>query len=212
MERGQPSALASPEVTDLLCEFLEVAVHLLLSIRKVYPAEIFERRRHFNVPVQWIRHPELRDYIHSALTGLHSWIQQGSVKKVAVVFFDSKQTPVEKFVFKLNVNQNFAAALPVNDIEYSLRTFLIKLSVSEPLLRPLPQDCTFEIVAYSKLLPGDASDKGRLWISADSKQWQQPAEITPIKSMRSDPLDIQLYVEHPSAVEQTPDEQPRLEI
>lgn len=64
---------------------------------------------------------------------------QGIVEKVAVVFFDSNQTPVERFVFKLNVNQNFAASLPVNDIEYSLRTFLIKLSVSEPLLRPLPQ-------------------------------------------------------------------------
>ncbi|BBN01823.1 mitotic spindle assembly checkpoint protein MAD2B [Marchantia polymorpha subsp. ruderalis] len=140
MERGQASAIASPgEVTDLLCEFLEVAVTLLLSIRKLYPAEIFERRRHLNVPVQWIRHAELRDHIHSALTSLHSWIQQGIVEKVAVVFFDSNQTPVERFVFKLNVNQNFAASLPVNDIEYSLRTFLIKLSVSEPLLRPLPQ-------------------------------------------------------------------------
>lgn len=72
-------------------------------------------------------------------------------------------------------------------------------------------DCTFEIIAYSKLLPGDASDKGRLWISADSKQWQEPAEITPIKSMTSDALDVELYVEHPSAVDQTPDQQLRLE-
>jgi len=39
-------------------------------------AAIFERRRHFNVPVQWARHPDLREYIHSAVTNLQAWIQQ----------------------------------------------------------------------------------------------------------------------------------------
>ncbi|KAL2642211.1 hypothetical protein R1flu_009798 [Riccia fluitans] len=208
MERGQTSAIASPgEVTDLLCEFLEVAIHLLLSLRNIYPAEIFERRRHFNVPVQWIRHQDLRDYVHSALSSLHSWIQQGTVEKVAVVFMDKKRMAVERFIFKLNVNQNFASAMPVNDLEYALRTFLIKLSVSHSLFRPLPADCSFEIVAYSKLLPGDATDKGRLWIPADCSQWQQPPEITPVKSVRSELLDVQLYIEHPSAAEQSPSDQ-----
>jgi mitotic spindle assembly checkpoint protein MAD2B len=42
-------------------------------------AEIFERRRHFNVPVQWARHPDLREYIHSAVTNLQPWIQQVSI-------------------------------------------------------------------------------------------------------------------------------------
>ena len=37
---------------DLVCEFLEVAFHLILYIREVYPAVIFERRKKYNVPVQ----------------------------------------------------------------------------------------------------------------------------------------------------------------
>lgn len=39
-------------------------------------AAIFERRRYFNVPVQWARHPDLREYIHSAVSNLQTWIQQ----------------------------------------------------------------------------------------------------------------------------------------
>ena len=36
----------------VLCEFLEVAFHLVLYMREVYPAVVFERRKKYNVPVQ----------------------------------------------------------------------------------------------------------------------------------------------------------------
>ena len=36
----------------VLCEFLEVAFHLILYVREVYPAVVFERRKKYNVPVQ----------------------------------------------------------------------------------------------------------------------------------------------------------------
>lgn len=36
----------------VLCEFLEVAFHLILYIREVYPAVVFERRKKYSVPVQ----------------------------------------------------------------------------------------------------------------------------------------------------------------
>lgn len=36
----------------VLCEFLEVAFHLILYVREVYPPVVFERRKKYNVPVQ----------------------------------------------------------------------------------------------------------------------------------------------------------------
>lgn len=36
----------------VVCEFLEVAFHLILYVREVYPAMVFERRKKYNVPVQ----------------------------------------------------------------------------------------------------------------------------------------------------------------
>uniref|UniRef100_A0A8V8TMF5 Mitotic arrest deficient 2 like 2 n=1 Tax=Homo sapiens TaxID=9606 RepID=A0A8V8TMF5_HUMAN len=32
-------------VADVLCEFLEVAVHLILYVREVYPVGIFQKRK-----------------------------------------------------------------------------------------------------------------------------------------------------------------------
>ena len=40
----------------VLCEFLEVAFHLVLYVREVYPAVVFERRKKYNVPVQVSEH------------------------------------------------------------------------------------------------------------------------------------------------------------
>lgn len=37
---------------DILCEFLEVAIHLILYVREVYPSGIFQKRKKYNVPVQ----------------------------------------------------------------------------------------------------------------------------------------------------------------
>lgn len=48
---------------DLLADFLEVAVHLILYARNVYPPTIFERKKKYDVPVRLSRHPELNKYI-----------------------------------------------------------------------------------------------------------------------------------------------------
>lgn len=197
MDRNQQAPL--DEATSLLGEFLEVAITLLLSVRGVYPPEIFERRRYLNVPVQWVRHPELREYINSAIRNALPWIQQGIVEKLAVVFMDQDYKPLEKFTFELRLNRDFSGNFPAVEIEYALRAFFLKISVSEPLMQPLPPESTWEILLFSKQLPGDAKGKGHFWVPAETKLWDQPPSITPIKSMNSKPLDVQLYIEHPSA-------------
>ncbi|KAL3577239.1 hypothetical protein D5086_022522 [Populus alba] len=51
----------------------------------------------------------------------------------------------------------------------------------------------WEITAYDS-----ASKDAELWIPTDTEQRQQPPLMTPIKSMSSEPLSAQLYLEHPS--------------
>jgi hypothetical protein len=46
-------------------------------------------------------------------------------------------------------------------------------------------------------LSRDAIKKEQFWIPSEHKGWQQPFTITPIKSMQSELLDMQLFVEHP---------------
>lgn len=59
--------------------------------------------------------------------------------RVAVIFFDDGDVPIERFVFKLNVNQSYNSKVEEADLEFSLRSFLVKLPVSEPLTKVLPR-------------------------------------------------------------------------
>lgn len=191
------------DITLILVEFLEVAITSIVYLKGVYPNGAFERRRYLNVVVHKARHPQLNEYIHSAVNGLLPFILKGLVERVAVIFYDSDDIPIERFVFKLKVNLSYGTTVEQADLEFSLRSFLIKLPVSEPLTKVLPRNCRWEITSYFRSLPEASTSKDAdMWIPTDTMQWQQPPIIVPIKSMSSEPMVLQLYLEHPSLHEQ----------
>ncbi|CAN8312322.1 unnamed protein product [Cochlearia groenlandica] len=195
----------SGEVVRTLVEFLEVAITMIVFLKGFYPSGAFERRRYMNVVVQRAIHPSLRDYIHSASTGLLPFIEKGLVERVAVIFSTKDNVPVERFIFKLAINQSCAAFVEDGQLEFALRAFLVKLSVSKSLIKPLPQNCVWEVTTYLRSLPEVGSSKeGEVWIPTDTKQWQKLPVITPVKSLDSEPLCLQLYLEHPSMSEPKP--------
>ncbi|GAB4854761.1 DNA polymerase zeta processivity subunit [Ancistrocladus abbreviatus] len=190
------------ETARVLLEFLEVAITSIVFLKGLYPSGAFERRRYMNLLVHKAAHPELREYIHSAVSGLYPFIEKGLVERVAVIFFNSDGIPLERFIFKIQVNQSYGSQVEEAQLEFSLRSFLVKLSVSQTLTKVLPSDCRWEITAYFRALPDTTTIKNvELWIPTDTKQWQQPPLLTPIKSMSSEPLGLQLYLEHPSESE-----------
>ncbi|EEE55135.1 DNA polymerase zeta processivity subunit isoform X2 [Oryza sativa Japonica Group] len=189
------------QIAQVIVDFLEVAVSCVVFLKGFYPPRAFERRRYMNVVVQKAVHPQLAGYIHSATSGLLPFIQKGLVERVVVIFYDKAHVPVEKFVFKLAVNQSYGSKIEEASLEFALRAFLIKLAVAEPLTRTLPSDGSWEIAAYFRSLPPDGEKEAQLWIPTDTKQWMQPPQITPIKSMSCDPVKMQLYLEQPSRTE-----------
>ncbi|XP_042502674.1 DNA polymerase zeta processivity subunit [Macadamia integrifolia] len=192
------------ETARILVELLEVAINSIVFLKGIYPSGAFERRRYMSAVVHRARHPQLRDYIHSAVTGLRPFIEKGLVDRVAVVFFNSDNVPIERFLFRLMVNQSYRFRVEAADLEFSLRSFLMKLSVSESLTKVLPRGCNWEITAYFRTLPEARTSKEELWVPTDTDQWQQPPLITPIKSMKCESLSVQLYLEHPSVSEPKP--------
>lgn len=61
------------------------------------------------------------------------------MERVTVIFFNNENIPVERFIFKLNVNQSYGSKVEDTNLEFTLRSFLIKLSVAEPLTKVLPR-------------------------------------------------------------------------
>ncbi|KAK9072206.1 hypothetical protein SSX86_008638 [Deinandra increscens subsp. villosa] len=186
------------EASLFLIEFLEVAITSIVFLKGIYPIGAFERRRYMNLVVHSARHPKLHRYIHDSLIELVSYFQQGMVERVAVIFFNAAKIPIEKFMFKINMNRSHGAIMEDGALESSLRAFLIKLSQSEPLSKTSSQEWKWEIAAYFRSLPSDNGDR---WIRTQALQWQQPPLITPIKSMKADPFSVQLYIEHPDLLE-----------
>lgn len=189
----------------VLCEFLEVAFHLILYIREVYPAVVFERRKKYNVPVQMCCHPDLNQYILDVLQMVKPLLEKGEVERIAMVISNKKFQPVERFVFEIGSPEESSAALSDDNFllhtEKSLRGFLLKINTCDALLEPIPQGCTFSILVYTKessflKLQENRKAQEFPWVQADEENiLMKESTLVPLKSSTTGILKMQLFVE-----------------
>ncbi|KAF6109979.1 mitotic arrest deficient 2 like 2 [Phyllostomus discolor] len=139
-------------VADVLCEFLEVAVHLILYVREVYPVGIFQKRKKYNVPVQMSCHPELNQYIQDTLHCVKPLLEKNDVEKVVVVILDKEHRPVEKFVFEITQPPllSISSDSLLSHVEQLLRAFILKISVCDAVLDHNPPGCTFTVLVHTR--------------------------------------------------------------
>eukprot|EP00061_Rhincodon_typus_P015387 g43028.t1 len=103
-------------VADVLCEFLEVAIHMILYVREVYPVGIFQKRKKYNVPVQ------------------------NEVDRMVVVILDKEHHPVERFVFEISQPPLLSVSSDtlLSRVEQLLRASILKISVCDAILDSNP--------------------------------------------------------------------------
>ena len=53
-----------------------MAIHTILYVRQIYPADLFVRRKKYNMPVFQSRHPALNDYISGAVNAIGDELAQ----------------------------------------------------------------------------------------------------------------------------------------
>ncbi|KAF7793389.1 hypothetical protein EIP86_004501 [Pleurotus ostreatoroseus] len=140
-----------------ITEFIEAAVHTILYVRQIYPAELFVRRKKFNTPVFQSRHPTLNEYISEAVKAVGDELENGNVDKVVVVIKDKDDGPLERFVFAVenmiqveafNKDTSVEGAMTPAVLGQYFRSFLVKLCMIETQLGHLclGDDVTFAIV------------------------------------------------------------------
>ncbi|XP_046854215.1 mitotic spindle assembly checkpoint protein MAD2B-like [Xenia sp. Carnegie-2017] len=193
------------DASDILCEFLEVAVHFILYMREVYPAGIFEKRMKYNVAVQMSCHPELNQYIQNVLYSIKPCLEKGEVEKFAVAIIDKELHPLERFVFEIKSGYDFVSLRKEDPcffkIESTLRAFLLKIGVCDAMLQPNPSDCRFSIMVYTKQsseMKIEESDDTQAfaWINVEKNEAEMESPwIIPLKSNSSQFFKMQLFVE-----------------
>ncbi|KAI8812601.1 DNA-binding protein [Cladochytrium replicatum] len=186
---------------DALVEFLEVAIHLILYLRNVYPAAWFDRAMKYKIPVWQSSHPGLKKYIQDILKNLRPDLEKGVVRLVyCVVVDDATKTPVEKFTFQMksllksateDVKRATLTSINSGDIEQHLKTFLLKLNTCEALLAPNPPAMDIEDTVEPSTLAAGGGD----WIPADDEARVPNASMVPLKSIDTGVFKMQLFVE-----------------
>jgi len=141
-----------------ITEFIEVAIHTILYVRQVYPADLFVRRKKYETPVYQSRHPGLNEYIAGAIKAIGDELVLGNVEKVVVVIKDKDEVALERFIFSIqtmiavesfNRDTSVEGAMATAALGQYFRSFMVKLGMIESQLAELPRDGgdnTFAIV------------------------------------------------------------------
>ncbi|KAG2149567.1 DNA-binding protein [Suillus cothurnatus] len=126
-----------------ITEFIEVAIHTILYVRQIYPADLFVRRKKYDTPVFQSRHPALNEYISGTVKAVSDELVLGNVDKVVVVIKDRNQFTLERFIFSVqnmieiesyNKDTSVQDAMSSAQLGQYFRSFLIKLNMIESQL------------------------------------------------------------------------------
>jgi len=192
---------------------VEVAIHTILYVRQIYPADLFIRRKKYDTPVFQSRHPALNEYISGAVKAIGEELVLGNVDKVVVVIKDKKQVALERFMFSI---QNMIQVEPFNkdtSVEDAMsstllgqyfRSFLVKLSMIESQVGQmyLGDDVSFAIVLELKddISPSVTHNKDPPpWIPADAQHTttgaSEKAELHMIRAVNTGIINLSLAVQ-----------------
>lgn len=185
----------SEAVANLLCEFLEVAFHYILYVRGIYSSLLFEKARKYNTSVQVCRHPELNQYIKQILDGLSPLIEKNEIQKVLLTVVDKDRQTVEVFNFSIQNNgsgchsDSLCGSKFLVELESQFRSFLLKISECDSVLQQLPSECSFMIMAVTRLPAATTLEYTRTgqefpWVILDEQETSRVnSTVVPIKSM-----------------------------
>ncbi|XP_063984556.1 mitotic spindle assembly checkpoint protein MAD2B isoform X2 [Diachasmimorpha longicaudata] len=191
--------------TDILLEYLEVAFHGILYHRKIYPAEIFSRKKIYGVGIWVSDHPEVNEYLKNILEAIREALTADitSIKRLNFVLVDSEDILMEKYVFDLVKIQIDTPEIDPYFLrtEESLRTVCLKLSMMESYLKPLPENCQFfiELESHEAALVGLSENpkcEDFPWIvrNDDWNETSGKTSLLPIYTVKTEHLGVQLFV------------------
>lgn len=198
-----------------ITEFIEVAIHTILYVRQIYPADLFVRRKKYDTPVFQSRHPALNEYISGAVKAISDELVLGNVDKVVVVIKGRNQVALERFIFSVQnmiVVESYNKDTSVQDAMSSaklgqyFRSFLIKLNMIESQLGLLElstgDEASFAIVLELKenTVPSDSKDnEPPPWVPADRQHTtsgvSEEAQLHLLRAVDTGIINISLAVQ-----------------
>ncbi|RDB28401.1 DNA polymerase zeta processivity subunit [Hypsizygus marmoreus] len=196
-----------------ITEFIEVAIHTILYVRQIYPADLFIRRKKYDTPVFQSRHPVLNEYISGAVKAIGEELVQGHVDKVVVVIKDKEQVALERFIFSVenmieveafNKDTSVEEAMTAATLGQYFRAFLVKLTMVESQLGQMymGSEVSFAIVLElkdNKVPSAPRPTEPAPWIPANAQDTtpgaEADAETLMIRAVNTGVINLSLAVQ-----------------
>lgn len=198
-----------------MTEFIEVAIHTILYVRQIYPADLFVRRKKYDTPVFQSRHPALNEYISGTVKAVSDELVLGNVDKVVVVIKDRNQVALERFIFSVqnmievesyNKDTSVQDAMSSAKLGQYFRSFLIKLNMIESQLGvlelPPGDEASFAVVLELKentVPSASKDDEPPPWVPADRQHTtsgvSEEAQLHVLRAVDTGIINISLAVQ-----------------
>lgn len=125
--------------------FLETFIHSILYSRSIYPQNIFEKKKYFNIIVPQSRHPEINDYIKKVLKNSENLLKTNQLKNFLILIEDGNRNIIEDYVIKVEFLEGFSRREAEEDetvfkeLEEEYQSILLKTAMLDVQLKPLPE-------------------------------------------------------------------------
>ncbi|TFK94391.1 DNA-binding protein [Polyporus arcularius HHB13444] len=209
---AEQASLTFNQAVRGVAEFIEVAIHTILYVRQVYPAELFVRRRKYDTPVFQSRHPALNEYVAGAVRAITDELALGTLDKVVMVIKTADEKPLERFIFAVrstleveayNKDTSVEGAISVASLGQYFRSFLVKLTMIEAQLGHMYlDDLSFAIIIELQDDKAPSAMNGKdppPWIPAISQQTTfgvaDAAELHMVRAVDTGIINLSLAVQ-----------------
>jgi len=176
-------------------EFFGYAINSILFQRAIYPEEMFEPKKEYNLQIMVTKDKTLQEYLNKILLQMQQWLLTGDIQKLVLVIASIDDgTPLERWVFNVETDQTKTinsssrgkpkvAQKSVKEIRNEIRGIIRQITSSVTFLPLLEVPCSFEVLVYT-----DKECKvPKLW------QESAPKLITNSESVRLRSFDTKIH-------------------
>lgn len=195
---------------NAIIECLEVFLHTVLYIRKLYPDEIFRRRKIYGVPVFVSIYPALNDYLVMVLKTAKHLLSEKKLERLEIVFYRNKdigEQRFENYCFEFDFSRTFGTKnekdVHLYDFEDLVRKSLLQLEERIRGVSRLPSNAKFKVLLHTtRMAYMSLNEKPDLceflWFrddapTQDKKEIVDQKQILPLTAV--DRIGLQLYME-----------------
>ena len=186
---------------DVFIEFVEVLIHQVIYLMKIYPDSIYLARRKFNIPVKMSNHPWVNNYIEEILETLKTNLnkEETDFDSVDVVILHKNSNLKDKFKleFQKNAFDQLMDVFPEDHVyrtELNLASMLMRLSSSVDSLTIDKDEEREWWMEFGSTVEGARTlMQDHSWCLAETDA-EDSRDIIPVMGIEM-PFKLQLYIE-----------------